>query len=127
MIDIDYFKSVNDTYGHTVGDEVLVACAAALRRVLRGSDIVARQGGDEFVAFCKSIGNARVAEDKARQISEEWRKIIPRGGDKPITGSIGIAISPRDGITFRELYEKSDKALYRAKKGGRDSFEVFEG
>lgn len=127
MIDIDYFKSVNDTYGHTAGDEVLAACAAALRRALRGSDIVARQGGDEFVAFCKSIGDAHTAESKARQIREEWLRIIPNGGDKPVTGSIGIALSPRDGVTFDELYAKSDKALYRAKEDGRDRFVLFEG
>jgi diguanylate cyclase (GGDEF)-like protein len=126
MIDIDFFKVVNDSYGHVVGDEVLIKCAQALRNVLRDTDVVARHGGDEFVVFCKGIGSQSVAENKARQISEAWGNIRPDDGVRPVTASIGIAFSPRDGTTFRELYNNADVALYRAKHGGRDRYVLFE-
>jgi diguanylate cyclase (GGDEF)-like protein len=125
MIDVDYFKSVNDTYGHAAGDEVLVKCSSALRNVLRDSDIIARQGGDEFVVFCKSIGNASTAENKARQIKEAWREVVPSGGDRGIAASIGISLYPRDGGTFQELFERADEALYATKESGRDHFEFY--
>ena|GEM_PF-539519 len=125
IIDIDYFKGVNDTYGHTVGDDVLVACANALRHVFRDSDIIGRQGGDEFAVFCKGITEIKTAEEKAERIRESWKKIIPESGANPVTGSIGIALFPEHGLTFQELFSNADKALYRAKKNNRDRFEFF--
>ncbi|AEF85021.1 putative signaling protein [Treponema primitia ZAS-2] len=122
MIDVDYFKAVNDNYGHAAGDMVLSECARALRRVVRESDIVGRLGGDEFAVFCKSIGSVAMAEQKARQIRDEWLKIIPPGGEKGITASIGISFTPQDGQVYQELFSKSDEALYRAKEAGRDGF-----
>jgi diguanylate cyclase (GGDEF)-like protein len=125
MVDVDYFKEVNDTHGHIAGDSVLVECARTMRHILRDSDIVARQGGDEFVVFCKSVGNVGIAENKARQILEVWREMTPQKCGRPITASIGISISPRDGMSYDELFRKADKALYKAKHLGRDRYEVY--
>ncbi|MDR0906878.1 MAG: diguanylate cyclase [Oscillospiraceae bacterium] len=127
MIDIDYFKHVNDNYGHAAGDAVLAKCASALKLVMRDTDIIARIGGDEFAVFCKSISSPRIAERKAQQIIMSWREIIPEGGDAPVTPSIGIALSPRDGTTFQELYNNSDSALYESKENGRARFTVYAG
>ncbi len=125
MIDMDHFKSVNDTYGHMAGDNLLKACAAAMRSVLRDSDIVGRLGGDEFVVFCKNIRDETVAEAKAAQIAGAWGSLVPDGGTKPVTASIGISLSPRHGALFQELYIKADAALYKAKERGRNRFVVF--
>jgi diguanylate cyclase (GGDEF)-like protein len=119
MIDVDYFKLVNDNHGHDAGDEALRQCAAALRRATRDADIVARFGGDEFVVFCKSAGGMANVESKARQICEAFREIKPAEGADGMSASVGVALSPRDGTTFGELYKKADEALYEAKALGR--------
>jgi diguanylate cyclase (GGDEF)-like protein len=124
MIDVDFFKAVNDNYGHAAGDTVLSECAKALRRITREADVVGRLGGDEFAVFCKSIGSVAMAEEKARKIRSEWLKIIPPGGDKGVTASIGISFSPQDGLVYQELFNKADEALYKAKEAGRDGFAV---
>jgi diguanylate cyclase (GGDEF)-like protein len=122
MIDVDYFKAVNDNYGHAAGDMVLAECAKALRHVMRESDFIGRLGGDEFAVFCKSIGSTAMAEEKARRIRSAWMEIIPPGGKKGITASIGISFTPGDGQKYQELFNKADEALYRAKEAGRDRF-----
>jgi diguanylate cyclase (GGDEF)-like protein len=122
MIDVDYFKAVNDTYGHAAGDMVLTECANALLRVTREADVVGRLGGDEFAVFCKSVGSVAIAEDKARQIRNEWLKIIPPGGEKGVTASIGISFAPQDGTVYQELFNKADEVLYKVKEAGRDGF-----
>jgi diguanylate cyclase (GGDEF)-like protein len=126
MIDVDFFKDVNDTYGHAAGDVVLSECANALRGVMRESDIVGRIGGDEFAVFCKSIGSVKKAEDKARQIRAEWQKIMPPGSQNGITASIGISFAPQDGQGYQELFCKADTALYKTKQSGRDGYAIFE-
>ncbi|GHU45895.1 hypothetical protein FACS1894120_1640 [Clostridia bacterium] len=134
MIDVDYFKSVNDTYGHTAGDIVLKSCADTLRKSVRSSDLVGRQGGDEFVVFLKSIKSVEMAEAKARDIKEAWSKIIPEGsnGSCGITASIGISIVKNCGgdtdgsTTFETLFTQADTAVYRAKEGGRDQFVTWQ-
>jgi diguanylate cyclase (GGDEF)-like protein len=125
MLDVDYFKSINDTYGHIAGDAVLKDCAGAMRRMLRDSDILARQGGDEFVVFCRGIKDGATAEKKAAQISEAWEEVTP-GVGRHVTASIGIALSPLHGATYEELYNNADAALYAAKERGRACYVLFE-
>jgi diguanylate cyclase (GGDEF)-like protein len=122
MIDVDYFKSVNDTYGHLVGDEVLKSCADVMRSILRDSDVIGRQGGDEFAVFCKGIKDGPAAEKKAGQINEVLRKIVPEGGEKHITVSIGISLSPVHGTTFKQLYHNADAAMYKVKGRGKNGY-----
>jgi diguanylate cyclase (GGDEF)-like protein len=127
MIDVDFFKAVNDNYGHSAGDEVLTKCALGLKRIMREADVVGRIGGDEFGVFCKGIGSIAMAEEKAQKIREEWLKIIPPGGTKPITGSIGISFAPFDGSKYQELFDKADSALYVIKAAGRDGYATTQG
>ena len=125
VIDVDHFKPVNDTYGHIAGDRVLKACANALRKVLRDSDIIGRQGGDEFVVFCQGINDSALAEKRAIQIRKAWKKLSFKGGARHITASIGIALAPYHGTSFRELYGNADEAMYKAKALGRDCQVLF--
>ncbi len=128
MIDADHFKAINDTYGHISGDGVLISCAAAMRGILRDSDIIGRQGGDEFAVFCRGIKSGAMAKKKALGIAEAWRRVVPAGGcDTHVTASIGIALSPSHGTTFDELYHCADKALYIAKKRGRNRQVLYSG
>jgi len=127
MIDIDHFKSINDMYLHTGGDEVLIACGEAMRKVLRDTDIIGRMGGDEFAVFCRGIGDSNNAERKAEQIQRAWKQIVPKGGAKPISTSIGIALTPQHGIEFNQLYNCADMALYKAKQSGRDQYMLYKG
>ncbi len=125
MIDVDFFKSVNDLCGHHEGDNVLKACADAMRDVCRDSDFTGRMGGDEFTVFCRGIKDSASAVRKAAQISKAWKAIVPKGSRRPITASIGIALAPKHGESFKELYLNADSALYAAKEQGRDRTVIF--
>jgi diguanylate cyclase (GGDEF)-like protein len=127
MVDVDNFKSVNDIYGHATGDTVLRECADVIRGLIRDSDLAGRQGGDEFIIFCKSVGSASVAESKANQIRETLRNALTLGDERHVTISIGIAFAPGDGTTFPALFAKADAALYKAKADGRDRCVIYSG
>jgi len=122
IIDIDFFKEVNDTYGHVSGDNVLKDCAKAMKGVFRESDIIARHGGDEFAVFCPGIKSGDVAERKAAQIQEAFKSVRPEEGAKYTTASIGIALAPQHGTKFHELYLNADESLYKAKERGRNCY-----
>ncbi len=121
MLDIDHFKRVNDTHGHDVGDKVLKGFGEILANSLRGSDIVARYGGDEFVAFlpqCDLEAGAAVAERIRQTLASSQLSSLERG---EVTCSIGASVhDPEDPITATELLEQADKALYQAKNAGRN-------
>lgn len=117
MMDIDDFKSVNDTYGHLVGDEVLKAMAKILQSRIRATDTLGRWGGEEFMVVCPEIGL-----EQAAQLAELLRVSIegtafPGPGEK--TASFGVA-AYRKGDTFEILVERADKALYQAKDAGKN-------
>ena len=116
-LDIDYFKKINDTWGHGVGDQALQLVAASLREVASGDDdVVGRLGGDEFVVLLRTdrLG-ARRAADEVRAVVAE-NESLPGG---PPGLSIGIALLPDHAGTAVELGAASDAALYEAKQGGR--------
>ncbi len=120
-LDLDGFKTVNDTYGHQVGDELLRVVAARLTGQLRQSDTVARLGGDEFLLLLPDAGRARDGDRIARKllaaIRRPWRI---RGRNLVVTGSIGMAVFPRDGRSAETLLKHADQAMYDAKAAGRD-------
>ncbi len=128
MCDLDFFKRVNDTYGHGAGDDILVSTAKALKRATRNSDKVARFGGEEFVVLLSETDLGSVEHVAARcaacvramPISE----IIP-GSDFQQTISIGVAIYPQHGTQMNQLLERADRALYEAKSNGRDGVQVY--
>lgn len=124
MIDIDHFKSVNDTYGHPAGDQVLRVVAERLRAAIRPMDAVGRYGGEEFLAVLSDIGEAealRVAERMRRQVA---RSIIAFDEHQlPVTCSIGLALST-EADDADTLIRRADQALYRAKETGRNRVDI---
>ncbi len=119
FIDIDHFKKINDQYGHTVGDDALRTVAGLTRASCRKTDIVARYGGEEIVVILPNTNSI-----DAEKVGSEIRKIIEKETIKllgfKITVSIGIATFPEDGDTLKTIIENADKALYRAKRSGRN-------
>jgi diguanylate cyclase (GGDEF)-like protein/PAS domain S-box-containing protein len=125
FLDLDHFKDINDTLGHTVGDELLCAVAARLSSVPRTADAIARMGGDEFVLAVPGIGQAQDATRVAERIMEAVRQPFELGGlPVRITTSLGIAFYPRDGEDLDSLLRAADRAMYRAKEEGRDRLRV---
>ncbi|MFC1866701.1 diguanylate cyclase domain-containing protein [Thermodesulfobacteriota bacterium] len=125
FIDLDGFKSVNDTLGHDAGDELLIKVAEKLLRCVRESDTVARLGGDEFTVILSTITSSDNAKTVARKIIEILS--VPfniRGHDTQIGASIGISIYPDNGNDIEVLLKKADDAMYLAKKGGKNDYRL---
>jgi diguanylate cyclase (GGDEF)-like protein/PAS domain S-box-containing protein len=126
FLDLDRFKSVNDTMGHAIGDRLLKVVADRLTRCVRDSDTVARLGGDEFVI----ILNAITSGDDVVSIAEKIQKVLTAPitlGEHDIytTASIGIALYPLDGSDVNALLKNADIAMYQAKEQGRNTFQFF--
>jgi two-component system, cell cycle response regulator len=121
MTDIDHFKKVNDTYGHDIGDVVIRGLADILKRQKRATDIVARFGGEEFVALCEQT-DEKGAMLLAERIREELQKTSFRTplGQLNVTCSIGVAIFPEGGRDWESLFKAADEALYVSKRSGRN-------
>ncbi len=128
FLDIDFFKKVNDSYGHQVGDQVLTVVAGTIREQLRNNDVLARYGGEEFVALLANIEEG-MAIDIAERIRKKIKNIVveAKGSSVTVTMSIGtVTYKPSKGAHVNssqvgvDLIEKADAALYRAKKSGRD-------
>lgn len=127
LFDLDNFKQVNDTFGHAFGDSVLVDVANILTKHLRSSDIIGRLGGDEFVILLSNMRSEVVIDKIISQLNDFLIKTYTKGDlSVEISASIGFAIAPRDGLTYNELFQKADIALYRVKKEGKKGFKKFE-
>jgi diguanylate cyclase (GGDEF)-like protein len=125
-LDLDTFKSVNDTRGHEIGDKLLVAVAQRLRDSVREGDTVARMGGDEFAIVQPSGSQPSAATALAERLLETIGRPIDVGGERLSIGvSIGIALYPQDGEGADSLLRNADAALYRAKQAGRNTFRLF--
>jgi diguanylate cyclase (GGDEF)-like protein len=127
VLDIDHFKRVNDTFGHTAGDDILRQCAAALSHIFRSSDEVARMGGDEFTVFCPNVGTEELTKQKADQIMEAFLKIKPHPDSPGITTSVGIVMFTDEPINYEELFSRADSILYQVKMGGRNGYKIAVG
>ncbi len=117
MMDVDHFKSYNDTYGHPVGDQILIALAQALLKTFP-KDIVSRIGGDEFLIYC----SRHLESDTLEEIIEEFRRHWAEEQKQfkfthRITVSIGVSYYPEHGTTYQELFQKVDTSMYDSKKG----------
>ncbi|WP_440410792.1 sensor domain-containing protein [Neorhizobium petrolearium] len=125
-IDLDRFKQINDTLGHSAGDMMLKHAAKVLKETIRKGDFVARIGGDEFVILSKFRGSPRKLSNLAERIIKELRKPVSyEGHDCRFGASIGIACEIGANVDARQLLLNADIALYRAKKGGRNRHEFF--
>jgi two-component system, cell cycle response regulator len=123
MLDIDYFKRVNDTHGHAAGDAVLREVASRIQRHVRGFDLVARYGGEEFVVVMPDTGlpvATMVAERLRNVVADKAVRIGGGGAEIPVTVSIGIAVGREGGDSATALLQRADKALYGAKASGRN-------
>jgi len=126
QLDLDNFKSINDSYGHSVGDRLLKIVAARLKGCLRKSDTVARMGGDEFTFILEEIPNKSVCSKVAEKIQKNLAEPFEIDGENLcITASIGISIFPDDGNDPESLLKHSDIAMYHA-KNKRNSYSFYK-
>jgi diguanylate cyclase (GGDEF)-like protein len=126
-LDLDQFKSVNDTLGHPVGDKLLVAVADRLRKCLRDCDMVARFGGDEFAVLQIGLAGPHEAGDLGERMVTFLSEPYDIDGQQGVIGaSVGIALAPADGETAEQLLRNADIVLYQAKEDGRRVFRFFE-
>ncbi|GAB4259132.1 MAG: hypothetical protein Kow0065_09040 [Methylomicrobium sp.] len=131
FIDLDRFKNINDTLGHSVGDRLLAVVAERLKGMFRNADTVARQGGDEFIVLLTNLPRDKeAAEQHALRVAEHVRKnilapihLVPH--ELTVSGSIGIAFYPHDASTGSDLIKHADTAMYAAKEKGRNRFKLF--
>jgi diguanylate cyclase (GGDEF)-like protein len=126
FIDLDRFKSVNDTLGHAAGDELIRQVADRLVATVRRQDTVARLGGDEFAVLLPGLSDPESIENMARRaIGTLNAPFTIDGHDVCTSASIGIAVTPAHGETYDDLLGKADRAMYRSKSTGRNTFHVF--
>jgi diguanylate cyclase (GGDEF)-like protein len=127
LLDLDFFKTVNDTLGHPVGDKLLCLVADRLRALVRESDTIARMGGDEFAILQTTLSQPVDATNLARRVIHELSRPYDIDGQQVVIGtSVGIAIGPDNGLDSAELMRNADLALYRAKSEGRNTYAFFE-
>lgn len=125
LLDIDHFKQVNDTFGHPVGDRILQVFARTLQGEIRGADVLARMGGEEFCVLMPDTD-----ADGARELAERVRAAVASlthqelGSATSITVSLGVATGCQSGLDFKHLYARADQALYQAKSKGRNRVET---
>lgn len=126
LVDIDHFKSINDTYGHLTGDGIIIEVVKQVTRAFRAGDIVGRIGGDEFVVFVCNVNNPEDQIKQAKKLHEVLRQpAVIDGQTIEKSASIGVALYPNHGSSYEELVELADKALYEVKGSGRDSFIIY--
>jgi diguanylate cyclase len=127
FMDLDGFKSINDSLGHAVGDGLLIAVAQRIRVCIRSEDMVSRIGGDEFVVIMGNLGSPEVVENLAENILNVLRQDFRvEEATLRVTSSIGIAVYPNSGETVDALMKNADAAMYEAKQSGRNTYRFFE-
>lgn len=125
-IDLDRFKNVNDSLGHSCGDDVLKESAGRLSGCIRNGDILARMGGDEFIIILPDISTPKEAEKVAEKIIAAFAQPFFIGGKEYfVTASIGVALSPKDGRSANLIQRNADLAMYKAKELGRNRYHFF--
>jgi len=126
-LDLDNFKTINDSLGHAVGDVLLRMVAERLRRSVRDTDTISRQGGDEFLIMLTDLPEIDAATPVVQKLMEQFQVPFEIDGRELMTSvSVGIAVYPDDGKDFDALLRKTDTAMYRAKDGGRNAYRFFD-
>lgn len=122
MLDMDYFKNINDKYGHSEGDKVLKHLADVLMQTFRRRDLVGRLGGDEFVVFLRNVTNKDILDRRL----EEMNKALGELKGHKITCSVGITFAHSDTFSYAQCLEEADEALYRSKQNGRNRHTYYD-
>lgn len=125
FLDLDHFKDINDTLGHSVGDSLLIELAKRLFEGLREEDVVSRLGGDEFIVMLPDIDERSAAHVAQKLLDAIGEPYAVDHHDLSVTASIGIALYPGDGGDLESLSQKADTAMYRAKQEGRNGYRFF--
>ena len=127
MLDIDDFKSVNDTFGHQAGDEVIINISKRLKRLFKQTDIIGRYGGDEFIVLAKNYKEPDKLINKAESMLEKLEYTLEKGDQKyTVYCSIGIAVVQNGNIDDIELRQRADAELYKVKEKGKHGFSIIE-
>lgn len=127
FLDLDRLKAVNDTYGHSAGDELLTAVATRLARAIRPGDTLARMSGDEFVVLCEDLDTpADAVAIATRLLGAVSRTFSLSCAQVKVTASIGIAYADHDDHSCEQLLQEADSAMYLAKRGGGDRLQIFD-
>lgn len=130
MIDLDDFKPVNDQFGHLFGDTVLTKVARILKKMFRSQDIIARVGGDEFMVLMRGISDQELLKNRCQQLINLFANTfrdMNRQLARPLSCSIGIAVTPVHGKSYFELFQHADQAMYQAKAKGKNTFAFYDG
>ncbi|OAJ72132.1 diguanylate cyclase [Methylobacillus sp. MM3] len=126
FVDLDQFKMINDSMGHHIGDELLVAMSARLADCVRESDTVVRLGGDEFVLLITGLNRVEdVAQSMQRVLASIAQPFVINSWDYTVSCSIGVSIYPDDGNNYNTLLKSADSAMYKAKHAGRNNFQFY--
>ncbi len=126
FVDLDHFKRINDTFGHTIGDQLLRDVAGRLQGALREGDTVARLGGDEFILLCPQTGHPEYAKTVGQKVTDLFKvPFVIENHPIYVTPSIGIAFYPDNGTDTETLIKNADIAMYRAKEVGRNNFQFY--
>ncbi|HZX16612.1 MAG TPA: EAL domain-containing protein [Pseudomonas sp.] len=127
FMDVDGFKTLNDSLGHSYGDALLRGLAERLRPLLKGGDTLCRSGGDEFIMLLRELEHADDAADMAQQIMQQVRQPFSILGRSINTSlSLGVALAPHDGNSFESLLRNAETAMYKAKQDGRQTWRFFD-
>ena len=119
LLDIDYFKSVNDRFGHLAGDSVLQYMGSSMRKSFRSGDVLCRWGGDEFVIFLRGVRSREIVRERLDAL--RVRLLDCRAGEEPLSVTLSIGGAFGNGpSSLADLYSKADKALYQVKQQGRN-------
>jgi len=125
LLDLDNFKSINDTYGHLYGDAVLSRIGETLLTMFRATDIIGRIGGDEFLVLLRNV-STEVVEERCRLLLDAFRKLLKEHApDLEVSCSIGAALAPTHGTTYAEIFQRADEALYLAKRQGKNRHRIY--
>ncbi|MNG09945.1 Phytochrome-like protein cph2 [compost metagenome] len=123
FVDLDHFKQINDSLGHSLGDHVLQAVATLLRSATRESDTVARLGGDEFVILFEVVEDPQHIVSILEKLHDRFQlAMLIDGHEVKIQASMGVSLFPRDGDDIETLVQQADRAMYAAKNAGRNTY-----
>jgi diguanylate cyclase (GGDEF)-like protein len=127
VLDVDNFKDINDKFGHHYGDYVLTQTVQNLKGLLRHNDFIGRIGGDEFVVFMRNIKDTPSVLKKANVITQAFYSYFTSDNNQPnLSLSIGVALFPRHGTTYEELFQNADRALYVSKRSGKNQYTLYD-